>query len=149
MKVLRKFIRETLQEHVPAGRDIPFNYWVRRPRNTLVKGLGDDIEDVRRSVFEPVADSFEEEVGHIKNSVWSAASVNSLLDRIARKGLDVEEIVVDITEFQTAVDNDDLPEVKRQVMQGLGKWSQEAIKGAEQSDYNISMLQGLGDLGDV
>ena len=146
-KVLKEFINEALNEK--SGRDVPWNYWMRRPRNNQVRDLGNDIEDIRRDVFEPVADSFEEEVGDIRHSISLAHSISSVEDILYKKGLNVWDIVVDTTAFQNALDNEDIGEVKRQITQGIDKWGNEAVKNAEHDDFSIATLQGLGNLSDV
>lgn len=147
MSLLREFIQLFLEKGShPPGRDIPFNYWVRRPRNTLIRDLGDDIEQNRSDIFDEVSGSFDEVVKNLRHKISISNSITDLEDKLLKKGIDAWEIVVDVTQFQSALDNNDLPEVKRQITQGLDKWAQEAVKNAEHDDFSFSTLQGLANL---
>jgi hypothetical protein len=135
LETLKRFIRE----------ELVWNYWLRRPRNNQVKGAGPRIQQWRRDMYEPVADTFEEEVGQIRHAVWTATGVHDLEDRLLRKGLDAYEIAADPTLFQQAYERNDVAEMKRQVINGLERWAREVLKNTEDDDFNVSTLQGFVD----
>lgn len=118
---------------------------MRRPRNNVIRGAGDSIEQNRRDVYEPVADTFEEEVGEIRHAIWTANTRTELEDRLVRKGIDVYDIVQDPTTFDQAFETNDMAEMRRQILMGLERWAQQVLKNTEQDNYNASSLMAFTD----
>lgn len=135
MNTLRRFIRE----------EMVWNYWLRRPRNNQVKGLGQDIETSRADTFKPVADDFQQVIRGLEHAIKTGSSVHDIENSVVAMGLDAYEIVTDVTEFERAVVAKDVAEVKRQLLSGLTAWASQIVKNTAEDDYNYSTLQGILD----
>ena len=134
-KILRQFIRE----------EMTWNYWLRRPRNNQIKGLGQDIEDSRADTFKPVADNFQHVIRGLEHAIKTGSSVHDIENSVVGMGLDAYEIVSDITAFEQAVVKKDVAEVKRQLLSGLQSWASQIVKNTAEDGYNYSTLQGILD----
>lgn len=134
-KSLRRFIRE----------ELTWNYWLRRPRNNQVKGLGQDIEASRADTFKPVADDFQQVIRSLEHAIKTGSSVHDIENAVVGMGLDAYEIVSDVTSFEQAVVQRDVAEVKRQLLGGLKSWASQIVKNTAEDNYNYSTLQGILD----
>ncbi len=141
--LIRQFIFAILSEG--SGRDIPFNSWLRRPKNNYTKDLGADLELNRQQEFERVEQDFHKKVEKIQHDVKMADSISEIDNMIYEIGIDIWDVVTDSTMFQSALDKKNIKEVKRQITQGLDKWAEEALTNTRNDNFNISTLTGFLD----
>lgn len=145
--ILRQFIKE----------ELVWNYWVRRPRNSLVRDVGAEIADKRRLEFDPAAQDFLEGVKELAHDIKQANTLDELEDIVFGWGVSAEEVIADYTEFERYLEAGDVENIKRMLLQSVEHWKREMVGGAVQNGMDYAALDawtpdgtGVGErLGEV
>jgi|15BtaG_2_1085339.scaffolds.fasta_scaffold01021_11 hypothetical protein len=131
--ILKKFINE----------ELVWNYKMRGPKTNNQGDVRAEIEDVRSSTFDSAKTDFAAGIEKLNHDITVATDKTELEDIFGRWGIDAYDIVHDTTEFDRAADEENLEEMKRMIMQGLGKWVKEKTEGLAGDGFNYASLQDL------
>lgn len=128
--LLRKFIKE----------ELAWNYWVRRPRNSLVRDVGSEIADKRRVEFDPAAQDFLQGAKELSYDIEQANSIDELEDIVFGWGVSADEVIADYTEFERYIESGDIKNVKRMLLQGVEHWKRQMIGNAVGNGMDYAAL---------
>lgn len=135
MRVLKNFIKE----------ELVWNYWLRRPRNNIIRNVGSELEGERKRIFDDAVSGFEKFIADVKHSINIASSIHDLEDRLISFGIDAYDVAQDVTVFEDSVNNNDLPNVKLQLVNGIDSWKNKMVKNSRRDGYNFHNLQHFID----
>ena len=123
-----------------------WNYWVRRPRNSMMPDVSDELRDQRVGRFNDVAQSFKAQVDALEHAVIVATTMDELEDALAATNVDAYDIVADESQFEDAVRAGDVEGAKRQLRVGIKGWARETTRAEPDGDNDVhGMLKAFPD----
>lgn len=131
LRLLCEFINE----------EIAFNYWMRRPRNSKSPDVSAEIETQRQAVFDQVSDDAKTRVDALRHTITTSMSIKQMMGAVRSFGDSIEDSI-DPAMLKRAIDDDDVDEVRRQLISGLERWEVETMKWSEHNNYDTSSLVG-------
>ena len=130
LAILREFIVEAMT----------FNYWMRRPRNNHIGDVSGGIEQQRQDAFRDDVADFDESMSQLRHEIEVASDIEGLEDAMERHNCDAYDVAADPTDFEQAAERGDLEAVRRCLLMGLGKWSDDKKKAGEINNYDTSSI---------
>lgn len=119
------------------------NNWLRSPQNRQNVGdISAELEQRRQDAFRSTADEFRVDADKLKHELQVAQDIAGLETAMEKFNCDAYDIAADTTEFEQAVERDDLESARRQLQMGLDRWINDQLMGAEQNGNDVYSLQG-------
>lgn len=115
---------------------------MRRPRNDDVGNVSDEIEAQRKDVFDSTAQDFRAAVEQLKHTITTASSIKQMLAVLRDFEKPADELVTEPAALHQAIQDEDVDGVRRQLLMGLDRWSEESLKWSEVDGYDTSTLSG-------
>lgn len=128
MSLLKQFIQEVYV----------FNYWMRRPRNSIPPDLSNPLEQDRSNRYQDAVLDFGDRVKQLEQAISNANSMQELHLNLHSFDVDPLDLVADPSVFDT----DDYVLIKNSMLVGLDRWHKKMLDSTKQ-DYDVFTLDRI------